>query len=411
MSDCSRSPLEWVSLVTGFASIGCFVFVQAPQIIKNFRQVRVWGNFCLLTGSYLSLSLSLRAMQMVWQSSFFSFGCVVTSAISLALSSQRNHSHRWRQHFNTHTHTHTHPHTHTSANSSLPHSLFSLSLFSLSLSLSLSLGLSLQILLAIWFCFADLTLFTQALYYQRLRYILFGGNNSAYEEVYEDIKGVGGGGGEGGEGESAPVHRGDSDRQYYTHTDRTSRTSRSGPASTSPAINSLLPLSPASSSSLFSPSPFAPHRSLLSRIAPSLSLSSLSSLSLLALSIHRAEGKCDEDSDTESQGGTRSVGYEIGLAFAFVSAGMYLASRLPQLYKNYRKGSTEGLSLLMFFMSILGNLLYGVSILTNPEELTHYKTELPFLLGSLGTMCLDLSIFAQFMWYRRQPTEYVELRD
>ena len=37
--DDGRGFLGWVSLVCGFLSIACFIFVQAPQIVKNIIQV------------------------------------------------------------------------------------------------------------------------------------------------------------------------------------------------------------------------------------------------------------------------------------------------------------------------------------------------------------------------------------
>jgi len=96
---------------------------------------------------------------------------------------------------------------------------------------------------------------------------------------------------------------------------------------------------------------------------------------------------------------SRSTKETIGVTFAFFSAALYLASRFPQLIKNFRRKSTEGLSLLMFGMSILGNFLYGVSVLTNVDELHQWRLEMPFLLGSLGTMFLDITIFCQFQYY------------
>jgi len=40
----------------------------------------------------------------------------------------------------------------------------------------------------------------------------------------------------------------------------------------------------------------------------------------------------------------------------------YLAARVPQLFKNFRRGTTEGLSLFMFVLLVLGSITYVLSI-------------------------------------------------
>tara|TARA_R110002050_G_scaffold23237_5_gene62766 strand:- start:3044 stop:3403 length:360 start_codon:yes stop_codon:yes gene_type:complete len=64
----------------------------------------------------------------------------------------------------------------------------------------------------------------------------------------------------------------------------------------------------------------------------------------------------DETSDGED---TSRVRYIVGISIALLSAVMYLLSRMPQLYKNFSRKSTDGLSIIMFIMSILGNFMYG----------------------------------------------------
>lgn len=40
----------------------------------------------------------------------------------------------------------------------------------------------------------------------------------------------------------------------------------------------------------------------------------------------------------------------------------YLAARVPQLIKNYRRNTAEGLSLFMFVLLVLGSITYVLSI-------------------------------------------------
>lgn len=59
----------------------------------------------------------------------------------------------------------------------------------------------------------------------------------------------------------------------------------------------------------------------------------------------------------------------------------------------------EGLSLLFFILSLLGNATYGAGILCHSTKKEYFITNLPWLIGSLGTMVEDALIFAQFRIY------------
>ncbi|KAM9475564.1 lysosomal amino acid transporter 1 homolog isoform 1-T2 [Clarias gariepinus] len=102
----------------------------------------------------------------------------------------------------------------------------------------------------------------------------------------------------------------------------------------------------------------------------------------------------------------------IGFTFGAVSSMLYLCSRLPQIYTNFQRKSTEGVSFFLFALVILGNLTYGASVLVkNPDqrqgEISYIVHHLPWLIGSLGTLFLDLVISVQFVMYRKasQPRQ------
>ncbi len=80
----------------------------------------------------------------------------------------------------------------------------------------------------------------------------------------------------------------------------------------------------------------------------------------------------------------------------YASALCYLGARIPQIIKNQRERSCEGLSLLFFILSLLGNATYGAGILFHSTEKEYFLTNLPWLIGSLGTMVEDAIIFVQF---------------
>ncbi|EAL88395.1 hypothetical protein KXW29_002319 [Aspergillus fumigatus] len=83
----------------------------------------------------------------------------------------------------------------------------------------------------------------------------------------------------------------------------------------------------------------------------------------------------------------------------YISAVCYLGARLPQIYKNYHDKSCDGLSLLFFILSLMGNLTYGAGILCHSTDKNYVVTNLPWLIGSLGTMVEDVVIFVQFRIY------------
>lgn len=114
-----------------------------------------------------------------------------------------------------------------------------------------------------------------------------------------------------------------------------------------------------------------------------------------------------------------------GQVFGYFCAVLYLGSRLPQLLLNYRRKSTDGVSLLFFLFACIGNLTYVLSILAyspvcanrSAEVMGHHHAKcrpgeaaalygryvlvnLSWLVGSAGTLLLDMAIFTQFFLYR-----------
>ncbi|KAG0001284.1 hypothetical protein BGZ79_004865 [Entomortierella chlamydospora] len=88
------------------------------------------------------------------------------------------------------------------------------------------------------------------------------------------------------------------------------------------------------------------------------------------------------------------------LVLGWGSAVLYLGSRIPQIYKNWRLKSCEGLSAMMFVFSVLGNVLYVASIFLNSLEIDYLIRNMPWWLGSGGTLFFDFTIFFQFYIYR-----------
>jgi len=132
----------------------------------------------------------------------------------------------------------------------------------------------------------------------------------------------------------------------------------------------------------------------------------------------------DHHGRTEADDQASSLKFNtLGQVFGYICAVLYLGSRLPQLLLNYRRKSTEGLNALFFLFACIGNLTYVMSIFAfEPICSKHYHghwheshckpgeasavygsyilVNLSWLVGSLGTLFLDMGVFAQFFLYR-----------
>ncbi|OGM43572.1 PQ loop repeat protein [Aspergillus bombycis] len=125
----------------------------------------------------------------------------------------------------------------------------------------------------------------------------------------------------------------------------------------------------------------------------------------------------------DKQDDSGSLSFDIlGQVFGYLCAALYLGSRLPQILLNYRRKSTDGVSLLFFLFACIGNLTYVLSILAyspvckgeytqgrvsqcRPGEAAalygrYILVNLSWLIGSLGTLFLDMVIFVQFFLYQ-----------
>lgn len=109
-----------------------------------------------------------------------------------------------------------------------------------------------------------------------------------------------------------------------------------------------------------------------------------------------------------------------GQVGGYICALLYLGSRVPQLLLNYRRKSTEGISMLFFLFACLGNLTYVLSILVykpkcgdghcEPGEARaeygkYVAVNFSWLLGSFGTLLLDAGVFVQYFMYMKDDDE------
>lgn len=93
----------------------------------------------------------------------------------------------------------------------------------------------------------------------------------------------------------------------------------------------------------------------------------------------------------------------------WLSALLYLSSRVPQIIKN-RTTKCEGLSLALFVFAVAGNLTYVASILLKSTKHDYLVESFSWLVGSLGTVFLDFIVLGQFIHYRKARKEIHRLR-
>ncbi|CAI6082410.1 hypothetical protein V2G26_020829 [Clonostachys chloroleuca] len=126
------------------------------------------------------------------------------------------------------------------------------------------------------------------------------------------------------------------------------------------------------------------------------------------------------DGDSPSKGSEPLEFNALGQFFGWLCAVSYIASRLPQLILNWRRKTTDGLSMLFFLFACLGNLTYVLSIVAYEPKCQNETCEpgeaakiygkyilvnLSWLAGALVTLLLDLGVFAQYFMYDKSGSD------
>lgn len=163
------------------------------------------------------------------------------------------------------------------------------------------------------------------------------------------------------------------------------------------------------------PTIIRPQRSSLSLLPTS---QTLFVASLLCLALAQAS-PIHPQNTMYSKSNDNSNSETLGRIFSWMSTALYLGSRLPQIYKNYARKSTAGLSPSLFIAAFFGNFFYSSSILTNPQAWSDFpphggrgwvggegskrvewvKLAVPFWLGAAGVLALDGTVGVQFLIY------------
>ncbi|KAI9025147.1 PQ loop repeat-domain-containing protein [Phycomyces nitens] len=92
----------------------------------------------------------------------------------------------------------------------------------------------------------------------------------------------------------------------------------------------------------------------------------------------------------------------------WLSAVLYVGSRIPQIIMNTRKKSTDGLSLGMFMCAVMGNIFYTLSIFLRSTDGHYLLINLPWIIGSSGTLLFDMIIFLQFFIFKKKENRRLD---
>ncbi|VDN95932.1 unnamed protein product [Rodentolepis nana] len=102
-------------------------------------------------------------------------------------------------------------------------------------------------------------------------------------------------------------------------------------------------------------------------------------------------------------------GLLIGFILGWISTSIYLSSRVSQILKNWRRGSTEGLSPITFILAICGNTSYTLQLLLTSLDRVFIIRSLPWIFGAICCVLLDLFICSQMYHFRRR--HYIPLQE
>lgn len=109
------------------------------------------------------------------------------------------------------------------------------------------------------------------------------------------------------------------------------------------------------------------------------------------------------DGVLSSKGGTDWM-YVAGTCLGWVSSVLYLLSRVSQIYKNWKRQSAQGLAISMFMMAVCANICTGTGIALRTFNMEQLRQQAPWIMGSLGTVTLDMIILWQSRRYGSHKT-------
>lgn len=97
----------------------------------------------------------------------------------------------------------------------------------------------------------------------------------------------------------------------------------------------------------------------------------------------------------------------IAILFSWLSVISYFSSRIPQIFLNYKRQSTNGLSIYTFILIFFANICFFCSIIIKSNFDDSYLFQhAPWLIGCIISTFFDFTIFYQFIIYRNTNDQY-----
>lgn len=126
---------------------------------------------------------------------------------------------------------------------------------------------------------------------------------------------------------------------------------------------------------------------------------------ILALVLSNVSGQLNGEVEIFAEAGYVVI---LGSFFAWMSGLLYFFSRLPQILTNFRLKDVEGLSLMLFIITISANVCYGLAILLRLPKIDakFFESTLPYIIGSIGTLIFDFIIIYQALVYGNQDPNH-----
>lgn len=95
---------------------------------------------------------------------------------------------------------------------------------------------------------------------------------------------------------------------------------------------------------------------------------------------------------------------EIGATLGWVTMSFYLIGRVPQIWLNYKRKSTEGLSLLMYIFTMCGNGVYLAVITIDP---LYIESNMPWIITCIVTILMDIFVIGQHFYYDKNKVSII----
>lgn len=100
--------------------------------------------------------------------------------------------------------------------------------------------------------------------------------------------------------------------------------------------------------------------------------------------------------------GTMLYNYDAGTTMGWISSALYIIGRLPQLYLNFTRKTTQGLSILMYIFTILGNTFYLLSVVVYSIEPDYIDANMPWIVMIVITVVMDFVVIFQAFYYKKK---------